>query len=205
LRRCSGGNAGHHKGPRKPLAPPGAPFSLRGDGKGTGGAHAVPKNRAAERWLCHSGASPKARSRASATHSGREPGINYHEQRGRNADSDTDIIAVLDSELLASLGPRNDQSDRLRPFAQPFQFTRALLALRVSVRATNRALNLGENALAAPTSRQTDSQTLSAGKNLNLPAARCGQTDAGAAGHAAFGRQQSRIKRSAFGCVCCVA
>src|ERR1051325_4740332 len=32
LRRCSGGNAGHHKGPRKPLAPP-ALHSHLGNGK----------------------------------------------------------------------------------------------------------------------------------------------------------------------------
>src|SRR5947199_10848210 len=71
LRRCFGGNAGHHKGPRKPLAPPGAPFPFGEKEKGTGGAHAEVKQQ---------GGAALATSRHSGARRRREPGIHNHKR-----------------------------------------------------------------------------------------------------------------------------
>jgi hypothetical protein len=60
------------------------------------------------------------------------------------------------------------------PFALIFQSPRAFAAISASASATNRALNLGENALTRPTSRQTNPQTSLSRENLNLSTAQCG-------------------------------
>jgi hypothetical protein len=59
-------------------------------------------------------------------------------------------------------------------FALIFQSPRAFAAIGASASATNRALNLGENASRAPTSRQTNPQTSLSRENLNLSTAQCG-------------------------------
>src|ERR1041385_1525915 len=105
------------KGPRKPLAPPGAPFPLaRETEKGTGGAHAEPDNRAAERWLGsrHSGAARRA-----------SPESISAERMIKRRLSDNEGLAVMDSGHGAGAPPRNDRTGSPRPsppfFHQPLR------------------------------------------------------------------------------------
>src|SRR4029077_15078883 len=81
---------------------------------------------------------------------------------------------------------------------------RPLAAFTVSARATNRASNLGENALSAPSSRQTNSQTSASGEKLNLSTAQCGHTVLLKRGGHAARSASNNCGLSVARCVCCV-
>ena len=134
VRRCSEEMPGTIRGAvaQRPWRLPALHSPFGETEKGTGGAHAEQNNRAAERWLKPLRASPESITTRREIETETE---RYGKCRGYGL------------RLSLALG----RNDARAGFALDFQSARSLIAIGVSVPATNRARNWGEIAAYAPT------------------------------------------------------